>query len=149
MEKLNLPQYPIKIKEEGGKQFIFDSIRKKYLLLTPEEWVRQNFIQYLIQEKDFKASLIAIEIGLKLNELKKRADIVIYDENAHPTVLIECKAPKVKIKQETFEQISRYNMVFKVPYLVVTNGLNHYCAKINYKENSYEFLTGIPRFKEL
>lgn len=146
MEKLNLPQYPIKIKEEGGQQYIFDSIRKKYLVLLPEEWVRQNFIQYLIQDKDFAASLIAIEKGLKLNELQKRADIVIYDRQAQPIVLVECKAPKVKINQEVFEQIARYNMVFKVPYLVVTNGMEHYCAKVNFKENSFEFLEEVPEY---
>jgi hypothetical protein len=149
MKKLNLPSYSIKTKEEGGKQFIFDAIRKKYLVLTPEEWVRQNFIQYLIHEKDFSAGLIAIEIGLKLNELQKRADILIYDNNSQPVVLVECKAQNVKINQETFEQIARYNMVFRVPYLVVTNGMNHYCAKINYTENSFEFLKEIPNFKEI
>ncbi len=149
MEKLNLPQYPIKTKEEGGTVYVFDSIRKKYLVLLPEEWVRQNFIQFLIQDKGYAASLIAIEKGLKLNELQKRADIVIYDHQAQPIVLIECKAPKVKINQEVFEQVARYNMVFRVPYLMVTNGLDHYCAKINFEENSFEFLKELPNYKEL
>ena len=146
MEKLNLPQYPIKIKEEGGKQYIFDPIRKKYLVLQPEEWVRQNFIQFLIQEKQYPASLIEIEKGLKLNELTKRADIVVSDNYGKPSVLIECKAPKVKINQEVFEQIARYNNVFKVPFLIVTNGLDHYCAKIDFKSNSFEFLEEIPDY---
>ncbi|PCI98526.1 MAG: restriction endonuclease subunit R [Flavobacteriales bacterium] len=149
MQQLNLPQYPIKIKEEKGVNYIFDPIRKKYLVLLPEEWVRQNFIQFLIKDKNYLASLIAIEKGLKLNELQKRADIVIYDKQAQPIVLIECKAPKVKINQEVFEQVARYNMVFKVPYLVVTNGLDHYCAKVNFIENSFEFLVDIPNYKEL
>jgi len=149
MQELNLPQYPIKIKEEGGTRYIFDPIRKKYLVLLPEEWVRQNFIQFLIHEKNYAASLIAIEKGLKLNELQKRADIVIYDNMAKPIVLIECKAPKIKINQEVFEQVARYNMVFKVPYLVVTNGLEHYCAKVDFKTNSFEFLEDIPDYKEL
>jgi len=149
MQELNLPQYPIKIKEEGGTRYIFDSIRKKYLVLLPEEWVRQNFIQFLIHEKNYAASLIAIEKGLKLNELQKRADIVIYDNMAKPIVLIECKAPKIKINQEVFEQVARYNMVFKVPYLVVTNGLEHYCAKVDFKTNSFEFLEDIPDYKAL
>ena len=149
MQELNLPAYPIKIKEEGGKKLIFDFIRKKYLVLTPEEWVRQNFIQYLLQEKEYPASLIAIEKGLKLNELQKRADAVVYDNNGEAIVLIEFKAPKVKITEATFEQISRYNMVFKVPYLIVSNGLNHYCCKINFKENSFEFIKEIPQYNQL
>ncbi|MBL4593042.1 MAG: type I restriction enzyme HsdR N-terminal domain-containing protein [Flavobacteriales bacterium] len=149
MEKLNLPQYPIKLKEEGGVKYIFDSIRKKYLVLLPEEWVRQNFIQYLINDKNYAASLIAIEKGLKLNELQKRADIVIYNNQAQPIVLVECKAPKVKINQEVFEQVARYNMVFKVPYLVVTNGIEHYCAKVDFQKNSFEFLEEIPDYSEL
>ena len=149
MQELNLPQYPIKIKEEGGTKYIFDAIRKKYLVLQPEEWVRQNFIEFLIKDKGFKASLIAIEKGLKLNELQKRADIVVYDNQAQPIVLIECKAPKVKISQEVFEQVARYNMVFKVPYLIVTNGLEHYCAKVDFRANSFEFLEDVPDYKEL
>lgn len=149
MEKLNLPQYPIKIKEEEGEYFIFDAIRKKYLVLTPEEWVRQNFIQFLIQEKGFPASLIAIEKGLKLNELQKRADAVVCDNKGLPIVLIEFKAPSVKITQDTFEQIGRYNSIFRVPYLIVSNGLEHFCAKIDFKQNSFEFLKGVPNYKEL
>jgi len=149
MQELNLPQHPIKVKEKGGVRYIFDAIRKKYLVLLPEEWVRQNFIQYLIHDKNYAASLIVIEKGLKLNELQKRADIVVYDNEVNPIVLIECKAPKVKINQEVFEQVARYNMVFKVPYLVVTNGLDHYCAKIDFENNSFEFLKEIPNYKEL
>tara|TARA_B100000809_G_scaffold262310_1_gene313015 strand:+ start:285 stop:734 length:450 start_codon:yes stop_codon:yes gene_type:complete len=149
MQELNLPQYPIKLKEEKGTKYIFDPIRKKYLVLQPEEWVRQNFIQYLINEKSFPSTLIAIEKGLKINELQKRADIVIYDNEAQPIVLIECKSPKVKINQEVFEQVARYNVVFKVPYLVVTNGLEHYCAKVDLKENSFEFLQELPVYSEL
>ncbi|MEJ6735819.1 MAG: type I restriction enzyme HsdR N-terminal domain-containing protein [Flavobacteriales bacterium] len=149
MQELNLPQHPLKIKKEDGTRYIFDAIRKKYLVLLPEEWVRQNFVQFLVRDKNYAASLIAIEKGLKLNELQKRADIVIYDKQAKPVVLIECKAPKVKINQQVFEQIARYNMVFKVPYLVVTNGLEHYCAKVDFENNSFEFLKDIPDYKSL
>lgn len=149
MEQLNLPQYPIKTKEEGGTTYIFDPIRKKYLVLLPEEWVRQNFIQFLIKDKNYTAGLIAVEKGLKLNELQKRADIVIHDNQGKPLVLIECKAPKIKINQDVFEQIARYNMVLKVPYLVVTNGIDHYCAKIDFAANSYEFLEEIPNYLEV
>jgi len=149
MQELNLPKYPIKIKEEKGERYIFDTIRKKYLKLQPEEWVRQNFIQYLIQEKSYPASLIEIEKGLKVNTLQKRADVVINSTQGKPLVLIECKAPKVKVTQETFEQVARYNTVFKVPYLIVTNGLAHYFCVINFEKNSFEFLEEIPDFKEL
>lgn len=149
MKKLNLPSYPIKLKDEGGKQYVFDFFRKKYLVNTPEEWVRQNFIHFLVQEKKYPASLIAIEKGLKLNELQKRADAVVYDANGDPIVLFEFKAPSVKITETTFEQISRYNMVFKVPYLIVSNGLNHYCCKIDFDDNSFEFIKEIPYYNKL
>ncbi len=148
MQQLNLPFYNITLKEENGKHFIFDDIRKKYLSLTPEEWVRQNFIKYLISEKNVPASLVVIEKGLKLNELSKRADVLIYKDSS-PIVLIECKAPKVKINQDTFDQISRYNLTFKVPYLIVTNGLNHYCCKVDFEKNNYTFLEEIPDFNTI
>ena len=148
MEALNLPQYSIKIKEEGGTKYIFDSIRKKYLVLQPEEWVRQNFIQYLIQEKKYPTGLIEIEKGLKINGLQKRADAIIH-KNAKPVVLIECKAPTMRINQEVFDQIARYNITFKVPYLLVTNGLEHYCAKINFDKNNFEFLPEVPDYSQL
>ncbi len=108
----------------------------------------QNFIQYLIHDKKYPASLIAIEKGLKLNELQKRADAFFY-KDSKPNVLIEFKAPNVKITQETFEQIARYNMVFKVPYLIVSNGINHYCCQIDFETNSFEFLNEIPDYSEL
>ncbi len=148
MQQLNLPFYNITLKEENGKHFIFDDIRKKYLSLTPEEWVRQNFIKYLISEKNVPSSLVVIEKGLKLNELSKRADVLIYKDSS-PIVLIECKAPKVKINQDTFDQISRYNLTFKVPYLIVTNGLNHYCCKVDFEKNNYTFLEEIPDFNTI
>lgn len=148
MKKLNLPPYAIKTKQEGGKHYIFDSIRKKYLILTPEEWVRQNFIQYLIHEKGYPAGLIIIEKGLKLNELQKRADALVYKFD-QPYVLIEFKAPEVKITQETFEQIARYNRVFKVPYLIVSNGMDHYCCQLNMEESSFSFLQEIRAYFQL
>lgn len=148
MFQLNLPFYNITLKEENGNHFIFDDIRKKYLRLTPEEWVRQNFVKYLIDEKKYPASLIVIEKGLKLNELTKRADVLIY-KDSNPILLVECKAPTVKISQDTFDQISRYNLTFKVPYLMVTNGMSHYCCQIDFENNSYHFLEEIPYFEEL
>lgn len=148
MFQLNLPFYNITLKEENGNHFIFDDIRKKFLRLTPEEWVRQNFVKYLIDQKKYPASLIVIEKGLKLNELTKRADVLIYKDSS-PILLVECKAPTVKIDQNTFDQISRYNLTFKVPYLMVTNGLNHYCCQIDFENNSYHFLEDIPEFTAL
>ena len=148
MFQLNLPFYNLTLKEENGNHFIFDDIRKKYLRLTPEEWVRQNFVKYLIDEKKYPASLIVIEKGLKLNELTKRADVLIYKDSS-PILLVECKAPNVKITQDTFDQISRYNLTFKVPFLIVTNGMNHFCCQIDFENNSYHFLEEIPYFIEL
>lgn len=148
MFQLNLPFYNLTLKEENGNHFIFDDIRKKFLRLTPEEWVRQNFVKYLIDQKKYPASLIIIEKGLKLIELTKRADILIY-KGSSPILLVECKAPTVKISQDTFDQISRYNLTFKVPYLMVTNGMSHYCCQIDFETNSYHFLEEIPEFGEL
>jgi Type I restriction enzyme R protein N terminus (HSDR_N) len=146
MQQLNLPPYSFKFKESGTRTHIFDAIRKKYVVLTPEEWVRQNFLQYLILEKQFPASLIAIEAGLKYNQLQKRADVLIYDKQGNPLLMVECKAPEVKISQDTFDQIATYNMIFKVKYLVVTNGLNHFCCLMDYTDSSYRYLEEIPVF---
>ena len=149
MLKLNLPTYSFKIKSIGEKKQIFDEIRKKYVALTPEEWVRQNFIRYLIHEKQFPASLIAIEMALQYNRMKKRGDVVVYDTSGKPVVIVECKAPDVKITQNAFDQVARYNMTLKVKYLVVTNGLIHYCCSMDYEKKSYEFLNEIPLYKNI
>jgi hypothetical protein len=146
MQELNLPSYKFRLKKENEIIFIFDELRKKYVVLSPEEWVRQNFIRFLVEEKKYPASLIAVEIGLKYNQLRKRADVLIYNTKGQPYLMIECKAPGVKISQETFHQIAAYNMSFKVDYLVVTNGLDHFCCKMDYSNNSYEFLQMIPDF---
>jgi hypothetical protein len=146
MQQLNLPPYQFKMKKDGERIQIFDAIRKKYVVLTPEEWVRQNILQYLIQEKKFPSSLIAVEAGLKYNQLQKRADVLVYDKSGSPFLLVECKAPEVKISQDTFDQIARYNLIFKVKYLVVTNGMNHFCCVIDYTDNSYQYLEFIPTF---
>ncbi len=144
MQTLNLPPYPFKIKQEGSFTHIFDPFRKKYLVLSPEEWVRQHFLQYLVREKKFPVSLISIERGLKYNQLQKRADILIYNTLGAPHLLVECKAPAIKITQEAFDQVARYNMVFKVRYLVVTNGMHHFCCEMDYTTNSYVYLKEIP-----
>lgn len=147
MQVLNLPPYQFKVKQEGVRAHIFDVIRKKYVVLTPEEWVRQNFLQYLIQDKKFPASLIAVEAGLKYNQLQKRMDVLVYNRQGTPHLMVECKAPEVKITQDTFDQIARYNMAFKVKYLVVTNGLNHFCCQMDYTQNTFQYLEQIPVFE--
>lgn len=147
MQVLNLPTYQFKVKQEGVRTHIFDAIRKKYVVLTPEEWVRQNFLQYLIQDKKFPASLIAVESGVKYNQLQKRMDVLVYNKQGVPHLMVECKAPEVKITQNTFDQIARYNMAFKVKYLVVTNGLKHFCCQMDYAQNTFQYLEQIPVFE--
>lgn len=147
MQELNLPKYSFRLKDQDNLITIFDGIRKKYVVLTPEEWVRQNFIQFLIREKKYPASLIAVEIGLKYNQMLKRADVLVYNKSGNPYLMIECKAPEIKISQDTFHQIAAYNMKFKVSYLVVTNGMDHFCCKMDYDSNSYQFLQMIPEFE--
>jgi hypothetical protein len=149
MQKLNLPEYSFKIKTTEGKSFIFDSLRKKYVRLTPEEWVRQNFVQFLIAEKNYSVSLMAVEAGVKVNNNPQRADLVIFNRSGNPLLIAEFKAPEVKINQQTFDQIVRYNMQLKVLFLIVSNGLEHYCCRINYDDNSYAFLPEIPDFAEV
>lgn len=148
LPQLNLPQYTFKYKTEGKRTQIFDAIRKKYVALTDEEWVRQNFIRYLIEEKKFPASLMAIESGLKYNLLQKRSDLVVYDRSGKPYLILECKAPSVKVSQDAFDQAARYNMTYKVKYLVITNGINHFCCEMNYTDGSYVFLKEVPEFSK-
>lgn len=146
MRELNLPYYPFKLKSEGNKYLIMDELRRKFIVLTPEEWVRQHIVQYLINFKNYPKGLISLEKGLHVNELFKRSDVLVYDSNAEPLLLIECKAPEVKITQEVFDQASRYNSVYKVRFILVTNGLQHYCAEIDHNRSSHKFLDDIPSF---
>jgi hypothetical protein len=122
MIKIEYPEYQPKIKKEGGREFIFDEIRKRWIILTPEEWVRQNFLQYLIHTKKYPASLIAVEKEIKLGELKKRFDIVVHDRDTRPWMIIECKKMNVPLDRSVLDQVLRYNMILQVPYLVITNG---------------------------
>ena len=146
MQKLNLPIYSIKLKKEGNKTLVFDPIRKKYIVLTPEEWVRQNFIQFLIQEKNYPASLMAVEMEINLLKTKKRCDIVSYNTMGLPHMIVECKAPTIKISQDTFDQIARYNMTLKTNLLIVTNGLQHYICMMDHQNQRYHFLKEIPNY---
>lgn len=151
MQGLNLPTYSFKLKSEGGRNLIFDEIRKRYVTLTPEEWVRQNFIRYLINEKDYPAPLISLEKQFSYNRMKKRSDILVYSRKGIPALMVECKAPDVKINQTVFDQIALYNLKYNVPYLVVTNGINHYCCRYvsNPSEGQYIFLREIPEYKTI
>lgn len=146
MTNLNLPTYSFKIKSKENKLYIFDILRKKNVVLTPEEWVRQNYIQYLICEKEYPKTLIAIEKQLKVNNLIKRTDILIFDKNGSPNIIVECKSPMVKITQNTFDQIARYNLKLNAKYLIVTNGLQHFYCKMNYEQMEYVFLNEIPNY---
>ena len=146
MHKLNLPTYQFKIYKTNGKHYIFDVLRKKNIVLTSEEWVRQHFVQYLIKEKKYPKSLIAIEKEIKVNNLKKRFDILIFNKMGKHEIIVECKSPKIKISQDTFDQIARYNLQLKAKYLVVTNGLQHYYCKMDFENQQYVFLENIPEY---
>lgn len=149
MQRLNLPTYLFNTKLENDRTYIFDNIRRKYLLLTPEEWVRQNFIQYLIAEKKVPPALISVEKALKINKLTKRTDILIHNREGKVCTIIECKAPEVNLTSEVFDQILRYNISYLVPFIIITNGLNHYCCQLNYQTGQYQFLKEIPEYKQL
>jgi len=144
-----LPAYELKIKYQNGNPYVFDEIRKKYVRAQPEEIVRQNFIKYLVIEKGYSQSLIAVEQSIKLNEMQRRADVVVYNRDGEPSMLIECKAPEVKISQKTFEQAANYNIVLKVPWLIVTNAVRHYGCKIDVAGGSYEFVDQLPEVDEV
>lgn len=146
MWKLNIPVYDFKFKEGHKRTQIFDPLRKKYLTLTPEEWVRQNFTRYLIREHHYPSSLIKFEAPLKLNTLQKYADVLVYDKKGKPFLIVECKAPTVKITQDAFDQAARYNLVLKVPYLIITNGMQHYCCHINHNNKKHSFINDIPPY---
>lgn len=144
---LNLPPYPFKLTQKAQQLFIFDEIRKKNLVLTPEEWVRQHFVQYLMLHKKYPKSLIKLEGGLHLNRLQKRTDIVIYDIHGKPFILVECKASHIKIDQKVFDQVARYNFIHQVKYLITTNGLEHFYCEMDYLNDTYVFLRDIPDYK--
>ncbi|AOW16617.1 restriction endonuclease subunit R [Polaribacter vadi] len=146
MQKLNLPNYKFKLKSSENKTLIFDNFRKKYFVLTPEEWVRQHFVQFLIDEKKYPVSLIAIEKQLTINNRKKRTDILVFNTDGNPDIIVECKAPQIKITQATFDQIARYNLKLKANYLIVTNGLDHFYCKMDFEKETYIFLKEIPAY---
>ena len=149
MLQLNLPEYNFRIKKQDEKLFIFDSQRKKYVSLTPEEWVRQHFIQFLIEEKGYPAAYLSIEKQLSMNGMKKRCDAILYNIHASPILIIEFKAPTVAITQATFDQVAVYNAKLKVDYFMISNGIEHYCCKVDTKNSHYEFLVELPEYKQI
>ncbi|MDP9046692.1 MAG: type I restriction enzyme HsdR N-terminal domain-containing protein [Bacteroidota bacterium] len=146
---LQLPPYPFKITEQDGQLTLFDVIRKKNIVITPEEWVRQHFVQYLIRQKHYPKTLIKLEGGHKLNGMPKRSDIVVYNSSGEKILLVECKAPSVPIDQKAFDQVARYNMVHKVTLLAVSNGLQHYFCKIDLEKKIYSFIPDLPDFRAI
>lgn len=147
-ETLNLPKYDIKVKRTAdGTVMIYDRLRKKYVVSTPEEWVRQHFVNYLIEHLGFPESFIANEKGLKLNDMQRRCDTIIYSRNLTPLCIVEYKRPSVEITASVFDQIARYNSVIKAPYLIVSNGLKIYCCR--FEGAGYKFLEAIPAYEEM
>jgi hypothetical protein len=149
MIHLNLPPFAAQLQERSGKKLIFDMLRRKYVALTPEEWVRQHFVHFLIGQKGYPKGLLANEMELRLGEKRMRCDTVVYNQLLQPRMIIEYKAPTVTIQQKTFDQVSVYNLLLKVDYLVVSNGLQHYCCRMDYDHQRYEFLPDIPAFNAL
>lgn len=149
LQKLNLPDYDFDIKLMNSDASIYDRIRKKYVKLTPEEWVRQNFIKYLIEEKRCPQTRVRLEVSLKVNNLSKRCDAIIYDKDLNPAAILECKAPGVELNSKTLRQIGTYNIQFKVNTLIVTNGLSHFALNIDRVGNNHRIADEIPMYKDM
>ena len=147
--KANFLSNHLPIKEENGKRYILDMLRRKYITLTPEEWVRQSFIHFLIEQKHYPQGLLANEISLNLGDKKMRADSVLYDTNLQPRMIIEYKAPNISITQKVFDQIFSYNILLHVPYLIVTNGIEIYVGKFDYDSKKYLYLDDIPTYESI
>jgi hypothetical protein len=144
MQELNFPKYSFRFKNSENKSAIFDDIRKKFVILTPEEWVRQHVVKYLLTEKNYPVSLTNVEKVIKVNNLVKRYDVVVYNSDGSIFLLVECKAPHIKITQETFDQIAQYNLTLKAEYLMLTNGINHYYCIMDFINQRYVFLEELP-----
>ena len=149
MLALNLPKTELKVISKDGKQQVFDVLRRRFVVLTPEEWVRQQFVHFLIRHKGYPAECIGNEVSITLGATKKRCDTVIYGSHAEPLMVIEYKSPSVEITQKVFEQICRYNIKMRVEWLVVSNGLQHYCTRIDYENGTYQFVEDIPTFTSI
>lgn len=149
MQTLCLPPFDVRVREERGRRFIFDPIRRRYVALTPEEWVRQHFVHFLCAHKGYPAGLLANEVQVMLNGTRKRCDTVLYRRDLTARMIVEYKAPDVEVTQAVFDQIMRYNLVLRVDYLVVSNGLRHFCCRMDYASGTYVFLPDIPDYGDL
>jgi len=148
--KLNLPPYDVRVTVNvSGERAIYDRLRQKYVALTPEEWVRQHFVEFMIVHRGYPASLMANEVGITLNGTRRRCDTVVFDRRGLPLTIVEYKSPDVAVTQKTFDQIVRYNMVLHARYLIVSNGLTHYCCEIDYDGHTYSFLDDVPEYGSL
>lgn len=146
MQQLNFPTCDFRFKNSENKTAVFDQIRKKFVILTPEEWVRQHVVRFLLIQKKYPKSLINVEKLLKINGRVKRYDVVVFNSDGSILILVECKAPEIRISQNTFDQIARYNMTMNAEFLMVTNGIDHYFCHMDYVNERYEFLTGLPDY---
>jgi hypothetical protein len=149
MVKLNLPEFEYNVKKAEGKVWIFDIIRKRFIVLTPEEWVRQHFVNYIITELKYPRALIKIETGLVYNKLSKRSDIIVHNRQGQPWMIIECKAPELKLSQQTLQQVTMYNASIRANYIVVTNGLVHLCCEVNWADRVTTLLKAFPDYEDL
>ena len=149
MQELNLPRYEISVKRNGERLTIFDFLRRRHVALTPEEWVRQHFVHFLVEHKGYPKGLLANEVELSVGEKNLRCDSILYDPSLKPRMIVEYKAPSVAVTQKVFQQIATYNILLHVDYLVVSNGLTHYCVKMDYDNQKYLFLDDIPDYKNL
>ena len=149
MHELNLPRYEISVKRNGERLTIFDFLRRRHVALTPEEWVRQHFVHFLVEHKGYPKGLLANEVELSVGEKNLRCDSILYDPSLKPRMIVEYKAPSVVVTQKVFQQIATYNLLLHVDYLVVSNGLTHYCVKMDYDNQKYLFLDDIPDYKNL
>ncbi len=149
MQVLNLPKTELKVTTKDGRPQVFDVLRRKYVALTPEEWVRQQFVHYLIACKGYPPECIGNEVSITLNGTRKRCDSVVYGRQAEPLMIVEYKAPNIDITQQVFEQISRYNIKLRVSWLIVSNGLQHYCCRIDYDSGTCQFVEDIPTYDDI
>ncbi len=147
MISLNLPSFDIKIRREGNRAVVLDPLRRRWVVLTPEEWVRQHFVNLLVSEKHYPATLVANEVQLSVGEKVMRADTVVYDRTLRPRMIVEYKAPTVAITQKVFDQISVYNLLLRVDYLAVSNGRQHYVCRMDYDNEKYSFLEDLPDYE--
>ena len=149
MDTLNLPKTELKVTTKAGKPHVFDFLRRKYVTLTPEEWVRQQFVHFLVDSKGYPAECIGNEVSIRLGSMRKRCDTVVYGREAEPLMIVEYKSPGVEITQQVFDQISRYNIRLRVKWLIVSNGLQHYCCHIDYANGTYSFVEDIPSYTDI